>query len=154
MNGNFEEIQTDLRPILEKGQFKAFAHGCNCFNSMGAGIARTVRDLFPAAWAADCETKKGDRNKLGHINYIETPEGRIIINAYTQFHFGGKRKNADYDAIASCFREIAPLLAERGIDELSIPRIGAGLAGGDWNAIKKIIMENMPRTIKIKAYYL
>ena len=40
-------------------------HGCNCFNTMGAGIAAQIASNFPDAKLADDETLRGDAGKLG-----------------------------------------------------------------------------------------
>jgi len=40
-------------------------HGCNCVNTMGAGIAYQVARFFPEAMQADMKTKRGDISKLG-----------------------------------------------------------------------------------------
>jgi O-acetyl-ADP-ribose deacetylase (regulator of RNase III) len=62
----------------------------------------------------------------------------IIINAYTQYGYWGKegKINADYEAIKNVFNRIYETYNDK---KIGIPMIGAGLAGGDWNKIEKII---------------
>ena len=36
----------------------AFAHGCNCFNTMGKGMAVEVRTTCPDMYKADLQTRK------------------------------------------------------------------------------------------------
>ena len=62
----------------------------------------------------------------------------LIVNAYTQYHWktGPGIMNADYDAIHQVFSLIATDFEGRRI---GYPKIGAGLAGGDWKIISKII---------------
>jgi O-acetyl-ADP-ribose deacetylase (regulator of RNase III) len=62
------------------------------------------------------------------------------VNAYTQFHWRGKKPLADYDAIRPAMREVAKQFAGQRI---GYPRIGAGMAGGDWDTIAKIIEEEL-----------
>jgi O-acetyl-ADP-ribose deacetylase (regulator of RNase III) len=50
-----------------------------------------------------------------------------IVNAYTQFHYRGKKPLVDYDALASAFRMIADDFDGKRI---GYPKIGTGLAGG------------------------
>lgn len=115
-------------------------HGCNCYCSMGAGIAKEVKHKIPGAFKIDAMTLAGDRKKLGRNSVYTTEEGQIVFNAYTQFKFWGDGPQVDYDAIASCFSS-AVERARAYPEQLPIitPLIGAGLAGGDWLRIRAII---------------
>lgn len=108
---------------------------------MGRGIAKSIRERFPEAYMTDVQTVSGDRSKLGKISVtkITTASQELyVVNAYTQYHYAAHSKLclADYDAIQSCFKEI-----KQGFKQYRIgyPLIGAGLAGGDWKIISKII---------------
>lgn len=139
-------IKGNLIDLAEAGHFDVIVHGCNCFHTMGAGIAKEISTRYPTALAADREfTNKGDKTKLGSYTYAlaTSPTGHrfTIVNAYTQYYYGRPKKNAgplaDYAAIDRVFRELArqcPQLLRFGY-----PKIGAGLAGGDWNIIQNII---------------
>jgi O-acetyl-ADP-ribose deacetylase (regulator of RNase III) len=59
-----------------------------------------------------------------------------IVNAYTQFDYRGPGPKVDYDALDRAFRRIAAAFPE---DRVGYPKIGAGLAGGDWARIAAII---------------
>lgn len=86
---------------------------------------------------------KGDRDKLGSISSAKVTRNNhafIVVNAYTQFHWRGRGVLADYDAIRSAMREIKSLY---GGSRIGYPKIGAGLAGGDWNKIAGIINEEL-----------
>lgn len=132
-------IKGDLIQLALSGRFDIIIHGCNCFCSMGAGIAQQIRKTFPPAFQADLETGSGDRTKLGNyssasIKISETP--LTIINGYTQYHYSGSDVLADYDAVAALFSRIKMDFSGKRI---GYPRIGAGLAGGNWKTISKII---------------
>lgn len=133
----------DLIELAKTGEFDVIIHGCNCFCTMGAGIAQGIKAHFPEAYYADINTKKGDIDKLGAISYakvrIDSHE-LIIVNAYTQFHYRGTGRKVDYDALKSCFKEIKQ---QFGGLRIGYPAIGAGLAGGDWNVISEIINEEL-----------
>tara|TARA_B100001057_G_C22864691_1_gene955991 strand:+ start:3841 stop:4305 length:465 start_codon:yes stop_codon:yes gene_type:complete len=133
-------IEGDLILLAKNGKFDLIVHGCNCFNTMGAGIAKMIKDNFIGAWKADQKTKKGDRSKLGnYTSYIKSQNDNTlrIINAYTQYTYGGKSP-VDYDAIRECFKKINSRYKGK---KVGIPKIGAGLAGGNWKQIEKIIDE-------------
>ena len=133
----------DLLRLADEGAFDVIAHGCNCFCTMGAGIAKSVAARFPQAFEADRKTSKGEQTKLGTCSFaeIETPHGNLtVVNAYTQFHYRGRGDKADYEAIRSCMRWLAEHYSHARI---GLPKIGAGLAGGDWPRIERIIDEEL-----------
>ena len=57
-------IKGDLIKMAKAGQFNLIAHGCNCKCIMGKGIALTIKNEFPEAFKVDCQTAKGDANKM------------------------------------------------------------------------------------------
>ena len=135
--------QGDLLRLAHDGAFNVIAHGCNCFCTMGAGLAKEVATQFPAALEADRQTPKGDRAKLGTCSFaeIETANGKLtVVNAYTQFHYRGRGDKADYAAIRACMRW---LKEHHPHARIGLPKIGAGLAGGDWHRIERIIDEEL-----------
>jgi O-acetyl-ADP-ribose deacetylase (regulator of RNase III) len=136
-------VRGDLIKLALAGQFDVIIHGCNCMCAMGAGIAKGIKATFPEAYKADCATPKGAREKLGTISTARIERGgRVleVVNGYTQYHWRGKGPLADYDAIRSVMREVAARFTGRRI---GYPRIGAGLAGGDWAKIAAIIEEEL-----------
>lgn len=133
------QIYGDLIKLAIEGQFDIIVHGCNCFCTMGAGIAKSIKKEFPEAYDADLKTIKGDKSKLGSFTFAKVSKENheiIVINAYTQFNYKGKGNKADYEAIRSVFKKIK---AEFSGKRIGYPLIGAGLAGGDWNIISEII---------------
>ncbi len=144
--------------IIEEDIFTAtdglFVHGCNCQGVMGAGVAAGVRAKWPyvyKTYAALCE-QEDPKDLLGTIQIVSTTEhGHIndafrVVNAFTQLMPGFGRQ-VSYDAIATCFEELNSILEiyrDNGITyRLIFPKIGAGLAGGSWNVIERIIDESV-----------
>ncbi|MGI9471747.1 MAG: macro domain-containing protein [Rubripirellula sp.] len=136
-------IQGDLLKLAADGTFDVIVHGCNCHNTMGAGIAKSIKEKFPAAYEVDLLTEKGSREKLGTLTSAVVDcngHSLTIVNAYTQYNWSGEGRNADYDAIRAAFREVKQQYAGARI---GYPMIGAGLAGGDWSVISKVINEEL-----------
>jgi O-acetyl-ADP-ribose deacetylase (regulator of RNase III) len=136
-------VRGDLLKMALDGHFDVIVHGCNCQCTMGAGIALAVRNTFPEAFAADCATAKGDRNKLGTISVASVVRGGrslTIVNGYTQFHWRGRGVLVDYEAVRSVMRHVKIAFSGRRI---GYPKIGAGLAGGDWVRIAAIVDEEL-----------
>lgn len=138
-----KSIQGDLLALAMAGKFDVIIQGCNCQCRMGRGIALSIKQQFPEAFEADCTTTPGDRAKLGQFTCAEIVRGErrfTVVNAYTQFHWQGEGVLADYDAIRSAMKAIK---ARFGGQRIAYPRIGAGLARGDWAVISAIIEEEL-----------
>jgi O-acetyl-ADP-ribose deacetylase (regulator of RNase III) len=134
-------ISGDLIQLAKTGEFDLIVHGCNCMCTMGAGIAKGIKAAFPEAFEADRRTTRGDRGKLGTCSYATIDvvgNALTVVNAYTQYDYKGPLPRVDYDAIRSCFRWLRQNHGTKGV---GLPRIGAGLAGGDWSKIAAIIDE-------------
>ena len=134
------EISGDVFIPFKQGKYDAFVHGCNCFHTMGAGVAAAVMRNYPDAYKADKATKYGDRDKLGTYSYCDD-EGGKIINLYTQYDYGGGKVNLDYSALERGFTLLNEDLKGQFICTV---RIGAGLAGGDWPIIVETINRVTP----------
>lgn len=151
-----EVVNGDLIELAKGGEFDVIIHGCNCFNTMSSGIAYQIKTNFPSAYEADLKTIRGDRTKLGSYTQTNVKCGGFskrsrftIINAYTQFHWNTNNTKTitkenprgvavNYGAVENVFNLIHKDYGRRGL-KFGIPKIGAGLAGGDWYMIRDII---------------
>ncbi len=128
--------------IFESGE-KFLAHGCNCKKSMGAGIAKQVRERYPNAYKADQATIWGDKNKLGSFTFGIEEDGVMVFNAYTQFDYSRTHRCVDYGALEKAINKIAQtvkiITVTEGAAALAMPKIGCGLGGGDWNIVSGIL---------------
>lgn len=137
-------VHGDIIRLAQDGAFDVIAHGCNCFHTMGGGLAAQVKRHFPEAHETDLATPYGDRAKLGtcSVAVVTTAAGALtIVNAYTQFQpsMGGS-VDVDYDAVG---RAMSWLKSHHTGKRIGLPQIGAGLAGGDWSRIQAIIAEQL-----------
>lgn len=136
-------VKGDLIRLALQKVFDVIIHGCNCHCAMGAGIAKTIKDAFPEAYAADLKTEKGSKDKLGTIScaVVNRNEHAItIVNGYTQYHWTGPGVLADYGAIRAVMRHVKDKFSGK---KIGYPKIGAGLAGGDWEIISKAIDQEL-----------
>ena len=73
---------------------------------------------------------------------VTTSDDKIVVNAVTQDKFGRDGvQYCDYAAIAQCFDQINARALDWEVTEIAMPKIGAGLGGGDWNIIESIIVK-------------
>jgi O-acetyl-ADP-ribose deacetylase (regulator of RNase III) len=139
-------MQTEKGDLIQKaraGEFDVIVHGCNCFCTMGAGIAKTIKQVFPAAYQADLATTAGDQAKLGTYSAAQVEVASkplTIVNAYTQYQWRGRGPQVDYEAIRRVFQRLKLAYPDQRI---GYPAIGAGLAGGNWSIIAAIIDEEL-----------
>ena len=139
-NGNpFKITYGDLIELAKNGKFDVIVHGCNCHCVMGAGIAKTIRDTWPAAYEADLKTKKGDRSKLGTYSFAKVGD-LVIVNLYTQFNYTRDKVDIEYEAFISGLKRIREDFHGKRI---GFPMIGAGLASGNWGMIKEMIGDEL-----------
>jgi O-acetyl-ADP-ribose deacetylase (regulator of RNase III) len=137
----------------------AFGHGCNCQSTMGSGVAKAVRAKFPELYTiADCQSPLSKDDKLGKFSYLELPEGKLGLNIYSQFDYKGRnvgKMDLSYGALENGLEGACMFLIKEGKKTLALPKIGAGLAGGDWNVIEGIIKRVSDKTgIDITIYEL
>jgi O-acetyl-ADP-ribose deacetylase (regulator of RNase III) len=132
-------VKGDLIKLAKEGAFDVIIHGCNCFNTMGHGIAAQVKRELNEAYIVDQRTQRGDMGKLGTYSAAKIIiEDRVlwVVNAYTQYEYGGNKVNANYRAIQQVFRKIKKDFSGKRI---GIPKIGCGLAKGNWQTVSEII---------------
>ena len=130
----------DIIQKFKTGEYSGLIQGCNCFNTQNSGIAGQLRSEFPEAYQADLKTVRGDRSKLGTFSSATTEFG-FIYNCYTQFRYGNDgNRYLDYEALYMSL-ELVRNRHRFEREGLLIPKIGCGLAGGNWNIVRTMIFE-------------
>lgn len=142
-----EYVKGNAVSLFLDEKYQMFAHGCNICNRMGSGIAKEVKERLPDLYKLDLTTVSGDRSKLGTIAAVPVGNG-VAFNMYTQATFWDPADMLSYDAVRACFAEVNTLCQET-VDfglrpTMCIPKIGSGLARGDWDKIEAIINEVTP----------
>lgn len=149
-------VKGDIVALAKAGEFDVVVHGCNCFHTMGAGVALQLAQEF-AGINGPSETDReqsdyGSLLKLGTFTvataHADDGTPFNVVNAYTQYDTASRdnKSPVDYDAVRTAFKSLAEVVrVQRRGEKLRIgyPAIGAGLAGGDWNIISAIIDEEL-----------
>ena len=164
----FKEVDGNLITMALNGDFDVIAHGVNCQCVQGAGLAPQMVKVFGTdSFPMEDPNTKGEIWKLGNIEYqtfhqekeeygngwVRYPDENVflsgkfiyVVNAYTQYNYGrnhsdGDSVPVDYEAITLCMRKMNKVFAGKHI---GLPKIGCGLAGGDWNIVKAIIQKEL-----------
>lgn len=137
-------VSGDLVGMAKRGVFDAIFHGCNCFHTMGSGIARQIKHEFPQAYEADLTTQHADVSKLGTVSIAESDDGLAIVNCYTQYKYGTNQKHFVESALQLILDKMSITVNEfKPTDRLhyGFPLIGCGLAGGDGNVVVSMLQK-------------
>ncbi len=151
----------DIFESFEKGEVNVIIHQANCFHTMGGGIAKIIAQKYPCAKQVDDATLRGDKEKLGSFSIAHLPDGRKIINVYSQHdtsamlnteddikdpieeHMADTGRATRYDAVVAGFQRIEQIISSAKNPEKYIVGIpygyGSDLAGGSWTIVRAII---------------
>lgn len=143
-------------PVGDKGM-KFIAHCCNNIGAWGAGFVLALSrrwgmpELMYRKWAQE---KPFDmRESLGKVQVIPVERDIMVVNIIGQEGTGFKDGVAPirYDAIKTGFEKIQEVMEghSKKNPTLHLPRIGAGLAGGDWDKIEEIIKETVKFPVNV-----
>ena len=119
-------------------------HGCNAQGVMGSGVAKIVKDRYFEAFKVYAQ--QHPHYILGEVIPKKVTDDLVIVNAITQDQFGTHQVQEDYDAIRQAMKGAVHLVSSNHFDvpqELHMPFIGAGLAGGDPDTIVAIMQEEL-----------
>jgi O-acetyl-ADP-ribose deacetylase (regulator of RNase III) len=128
----------NLLDLAEQGNFNVIVHGANCFNTMGSGIAKEIRERYPRAYEVDCTTTAGDYNKLGNYTVMLGKQFNIV-NAYTQYDFNRRGESEDVFEYVSFAMILQKLAKKYPTCKFGFPYIGSGLAGGNKEIITSLL---------------
>jgi O-acetyl-ADP-ribose deacetylase (regulator of RNase III) len=118
---------------------QAFAHGCNCQGSMGAGIAKGFRERYPRMYEeyrARCKAEPR-RFNLGDAWLWRDEKRPWVFNLGTQETYW--RGRASYEALEQSLQRMRELAGAEGLKSIAMPRIGVGYGGLSWKKVRSII---------------
>lgn len=129
------------------------AHQVNMKGVMGAGLALQIKKTYPDAYYFYKFQFFEKTLELGMAQVVEINNHLSVANLVAQVSYGRDGKcYTDYDALAKCLKKLS-LHKKMCLPHSSIylPHgMGAGLAGGDWQIILKLIEDNCPSAILVK----
>lgn len=125
-----------------ESQSQALVNTVNTMGVMGKGIALQFKRYYPDnfyAYKKACDNNSLTIGKLFVYDEENLLFGRkTIINFPTKEHWGNP---SEYSYIRAGLGELAKLIKDRNIESISIPPLGAGNGGLQWNKIKELIEE-------------
>ena len=145
-------IKADILADIDITKPTVVLHGCNCFHTMGAGIAAYLVKQYPEILSSDLTTERGSKDKLGTYSKTEITSNLFILNCYTQYSTRSYvgQEVVDYDAVGECLQAVKKNFSGW---EIRSSQIGCGLAGGDWEKVS-VMFEDLLTDEEVKIYYL
>jgi O-acetyl-ADP-ribose deacetylase (regulator of RNase III) len=149
-------VKGDATRPQAKGN-KVIAHVCNDLGGWGKGFVLAISKRWPEPEAAYRAWHKG-RSKndfsLGAIQVVAVEPFIWVANMVAQrgMKTGSKGPPIRYEAVRVCLGRLA---AEANRLEASVhmPRIGCGLAGGRWEEVEPIILDELiSQGIEVTVY--
>ena len=142
--------------LSDDNKSNVIAHGVNCVGGFGSGVAGAIARKYPHVRQAYLYKFKHDGWKLGDVQLVKIEPQKWIANCATQEDCGWGNKDVvycNYAAIHDVFKKLSrhdPKLT------ISCPKIGSGLANGNWPHIKDIIKNvfGAHNEQKLTIYYL
>lgn len=134
----------DATKPIKTGNKRIIAHICNDKGGWGAGfvLALSKRWVLPEQMYRSIPITE---LKLGNVQFVPVEDDIMVANMIAQH---GYKTNANgkppirYGALADALRKVNKKALELNAT-VHMPRIGSGLAGGDWLVIEQLIEENV-----------
>lgn len=123
--------------------YKFIVHCCNDIGAWGAGFVLALSKKWPRTRASYLEMFERGELKLGSVSCIVVEPDIVVLNLIGQHGILSANENPHpirYDAIGKGLCIIRQLFKElHGKASLHMPRMGCGLAGGEWSRIEELI---------------
>lgn len=164
MEINYVKGDATLPKIIE-GKRSVIVHCVNTLGAWGAGFVVPLGKRYPQTreyYRNLLSSYKGNRSELlGTINLVsDVAEDIDVANLFGQERIypimkdGKKIIPLNYDALQKGFSEIVSIYKTLDYSfTIHMPRIGCGLAGGDWNIVEQIIKDEfISKDIEVYVY--
>lgn len=138
LRANFKIHKGD---VLLDSKSDVVAHQVNCRGSMGAGIAKSIRSMYPTTNQIYRDYCDGMifGSPLGDC-LLTKEYDRYIANIFGQDGYNPTSIQTDYRALESGLNFLKEQMKHNGLTSVSFPyMIGCGLAGGDIDTVMDII---------------
>ena len=154
---NIKYIKGDATKPIGEG-LKIIVHCCNNEGKWGAGFVLALSKKWKSPEEKYRSWSKGwtaiPPFKLGEVLFVKVEKDIFVANMVGQDGVGIKNGISPirYDAINECLKKISDGCLEAKAS-VHCPRFGAGLAGGKWGEIEKLIIKNLSeKDVQVTVY--
>lgn len=144
--GTINYLKGDATNPIGDGK-KIICHVCNNVGGWGAGFVLALSKKWenPEKLYRSWASSKSTTFKLGNVQFVPVSDNIVVANMIGQHltyptvdENGNKIPPIRYNSLETCLNKVAEY-AEENNCSVHMPKIGAGLAGGDWNRIESLI---------------
>jgi O-acetyl-ADP-ribose deacetylase (regulator of RNase III) len=142
----FENLPTDKSVLI--------AHVCNNKGGFGKGFVVSLSSFSPRPEEFYREKYKEGRCQLGRVQFIKL-NNVYVANMIAQNGYKSSFNPVplSYPHLKECLIKVAEF-AKNNNANVYAPRFGAGLAGGKWEEIEKIIEEVFLNSVEVNIFDL
>ena len=129
---------------------KVIVHCCNNRRAWGLGFVLALS----RKWSVTRSTYLNADMKLGSVSFAQVEDDIVVANIIGQNGYGRRGKFVVYEALGKGFESVRSHFKNK---EFSVhaPRLGTGLAGGEWSMISKLLETHFcAHGIKVVIYDL
>lgn len=147
-------------PIIIGDKYSVICHCCNALGAWGKGFVVPLGQKYPIAREKYLKFIKmtKEENRLGSVSFAKATDNIIVANIIGQYNIYPKdgKIPLDYEALEKGFRSVIEMFQTNNIPlTVHMPKIGCGLAGGDWNRVEEIIKNTFINSnIEVYVYLL
>lgn len=121
------------------------AHQVNCMGAMNSGLAKQIRAKYPEVYTRYQEvhvnplyTGAGLDQLMGWVDFVNVGNNLNIANCYGQYRYGTNERQTHYPSLFKCVNTLCEYSKATNVS-IHLPRIGCGLAGGDWAIVEQLL---------------
>jgi O-acetyl-ADP-ribose deacetylase (regulator of RNase III) len=130
---------------------KIIVHICNTVGAWGGGFTKPLT----RHWTQPKRAYKSLRDKkLGTVQFVKVEPDITVANVIGQVFHYRNGPPIRYHAVRTALKTVAKRCNESNAS-VHMPRIGCGLAGGSWNQIEPIIIDELVKSeVSVNVYDL
>ena len=120
------------------------AHVCNDSGGWGKGFVLALSRRWPEPEAAYRRwARSSEQFGLGMVQLVKVEDHLAVANMVAQHGYVSRANPVAirYDALAQCLSKLAGRIEQGTL--IHMPRIGCGLAGGNWDQIGPLLHEHL-----------
>lgn len=136
---------------------KIIAHCCNNLGAWGAGFVLSISRRWPQperSYRAEAVERHGQLT-LGSVQFVRVEPDIEVANIVGQegtSYFNGKAP-IRYFALSKGLQQVGTHALEIGAS-IHLPRLGCGLAGGNWTIVEELILPLCEKGMDVFVYDL
>lgn len=143
-------------PIMCENEKSIIVHCCNTLGAWGAGFVIPLAKHYPLVKDSYKKYIHSGNVRLGDVDEVKVTDNIYIENLIGQSFLYPSQMEKYLVIIKPLKRDLKKIITLfEGINEtysIHMPRIGCGLAGGDWNIIENIIKRTFINKANVNVY--